>query len=89
MDTFSNTDSDVFNERRTEISAKDNNPTDGNDSLHRPTVQQLRLSERIWNPLLRLGWEHALTQEEDADVSEVFSVHEPSSYREGVENISK
>lgn len=89
VEIVNQTDRDAGNEHQDQISANQNNPTNGNDSLEPATVQHVRSSGSFRETPLRLGFEPTLTVVEDADVSDMFVAHEPHSYREEVEDIQK
>lgn len=67
--------------------ANDKNPTNGNDTMEPPTVQQVRRSGSFRDPRLGLEYEHPLTDNEDAGDARMFFVHDPASYRDAVEGI--
>lgn len=67
--------------------AYENNLTNGNDRLEPPTVQEVRRFGTFRETSIRLGYEHALTDDEDGNVAEMVFTHETDSYREAVDDI--
>lgn len=89
VETLTQKDSNELTDKVEEIPGNENNAINYGVITDAATIPLLRRSGRFRETFIRLGYEHPLTDAEDADVAKMFVVNEPTSYKEAVDDIDR